>query len=298
MSPAGCTVRAACAFVVFAVSLPVLAQGDAGGYPSRPVRIVVPFGPGSGPDVRTRQLGQKLAADWGQPVVVENRPGAGGQLALEQVAHAMPDGYTLVMAGQSPLAIAPHLAKLRFDPLKDFAPVTRTSKGAIVLTLNAQLPVRSVPELIGYASRNPSRLNAASWGPATVTHLALELFMRAAGIRITHVPYKSAAQAINEVAAGQVQLAFDFYPAIGAQLKAGRLRAIAVSGGERMPALPEVPTFTEVGVAEMATVSGWQGVALPAGTRGDIVQKLYGAVVRALALPDMRASYTESGFET
>jgi len=300
MNPATRALRAACALVALVLALPVLAQARdaAAGYPDRPVRLVVPFGAGSGPDVRTRQLGQKLAEAWGQSVIVENRPGAGGQLAMEQVARAAPDGYTLVMAGQSPVAIAPHLAKLRYDPLKDFAPVTRTSKGAIVLVVNPQLPVRTVAELVEHASRNPDRLHAASWGTATVTHLALELFTRAVGVRITHVPYRAAAQAVGELVAGEVQLAFDFYPAIGPQVKAGRLRAIAVSGRERLPALPEVPTFTEAGVREMETLSGWQGVAAPARTPRAIVDRIQAAVARALALPDVRASYTDSGFDT
>ena len=299
MNPAKRSFRAACALAAIAVALPVLAQprDPVAGYPNRPVRIVVPFGAGSGPDVRARQLGQKLAEAWGQPVIVENRPGAGGQLGMEQVAHAAPDGYTLVMAGQSPVAIAPHLAKLRFDPLKDFTPVTRTGKGAIVLVVNPELPVRTVGELVDYAHRNPGKLNAASWGSGTVTHLALELFMRSAGVTIAHVPYKAAGQAVAELVAGQVQLAFDFYPAIGPQVKSGRLRAIAVSGRERLPALSDVPTFSEAGVREMDTVSGWQGVAVPAGTPREIVAKLHAAVARALALPDVRASYTESGFE-
>jgi tripartite-type tricarboxylate transporter receptor subunit TctC len=300
MKPATRAFRAACALAALAVALPAAAQtrDPAAGFPDRPVRLVVPFGAGSGPDLRARQLGQKLADDWGQPVVVENRPGAGGQLAMEQVAKAAPDGYTLVMAGQSAVAIAPHLAKLRYDPLNDFAPVTRTSSGTIILVLNAQLPVRTVAELVDHANRNPGKLNAASWGSATITHLALEQFMRTAGIRITHVPYKAAGQAVAELVAGQVQLAFEFYPAVGPQLKAGRLRAIAVSGRERIPVLPEVPTFTEAGMRELETISGWQGVAAPAGTPREVVAKLQGAVARVLALPDIRASYTETGFQT
>jgi tripartite-type tricarboxylate transporter receptor subunit TctC len=300
MNPATCAFRTACALAALAVALPGLAQtrDPAGGYPNRPVRLVVPFGPGSGPDIRARQLGQKLTEQWGQPIIIENRPGAGGQLAMEQVARAVPDGYTLVMAGQSPVAIAPHLEKLRFDPLKDFTPVTRTGKGAIVLVVNAQLPIRTVAELVDYANRDPGKLNAASWGSATITHLALELFMRTADVRITHVPYKAAGQAVAELVAGQVQLAFDFYPAIGPQVKAGRLRAVAVSGRDRLPALPDVPTFAEVGLREMETVSGWQGVAVPAGTPREIVDKIQVAVARSLAMPDVRASYTESGFET
>jgi tripartite-type tricarboxylate transporter receptor subunit TctC len=287
-------VQAACALIALCCAFPVLAQA----YPDRPVRLVVPFGAGSGPDVRAREIGQKLAEQWGQPVIIENRAGAGGQLAMEQVARAAPDGYTLVMAGQSAVAIAPHLAKLRYDPLQDFAPVTRTSKGAIILAANADLPVRSVAELVDHARRDPGKLNAASWGPATITHLALELFSRSAGAKITHVPYKSAGQAIAELTAGQVQLAFEFYVAIGPQLKSGRLRAIAVSGRERLPALPDVPTFTEAGVREMEPVSGWQGIAAPAGTPHDVVQRIQAAVARALAAPEIRASYVASGFET
>jgi tripartite-type tricarboxylate transporter receptor subunit TctC len=283
----------------FAVAPAVLAQkrDPADGYPNKPIRLVVPFGSGSGPDVRSRQLGQKLADDWGQSVVVENRPGAGGQLAMEQVARAQPDGHTLVMAGQSPVAIAPHMVKVRYDPLKDFAAVTRTSKGAIILVVNADVPLQSIAELINHAKRNPGKLNAASWGSATITHLALELFMRTAGVKIVHVPYKAAGQAITELMGGQVQLTFDFYPAISAQVKAGRLRAIGVSGRVRLAALQDVPTFTEAGLVEMETVSGWQGVAVPVGTPRQIVNKLRNAVARALALPDVKASYMESGFE-
>ena len=291
--------RAACVLAALVVATPIFAQSsDATGYPNQPVHLVVPFGAGSGPDVRARQLGQKLTEQWGQPVVVENRPGAGGQLAMGQVARAAPDGYTLVMAGQSPMAIAPHLVKLPYDPLRDFTAVTRTSRGPIILVVNPELPARTVAEFVDYANRNPGQLNAASWGAATITHLALERFMRTANVEIVHVPYKSAGQAVTELMAGRVQLAFEFYPTIGGQLKAGRLRAIAVSGRERLPALPEVPTFTEAGMQDMETVSGWQGVAVPAGTPREVVDKLQAAVARALALPDVQKSYTDSGFET
>jgi tripartite-type tricarboxylate transporter receptor subunit TctC len=203
------------------------------------------------------------------------------------------------MAGQSNLAIAPHLVKQSFDPLKDFIPVTRMSIGSIVLVVNGDLPVRTVAELVDYAKRNPGKLNAASWGNATITHLALELFNQTAGVQITHVPYKGGpSQYLNDLVTDRVQVAFEFYPAIGSQVKAGRLRAVAVSGRERVRLLPDVPTFTEAGLREMETVSGWQGVAVPARTPQEIVGKLQAAIARVLAQPDVRGSYLDTGFDT
>jgi len=293
MTPATLWLRAACALGA-ATIIPALAQPD---YPSRPVKLVVPFGAGSSPDVRGRELGQKLAEQWGQPVIIENRPGAGGQLALEQVARAAPDGYTLALAGQSALAIAPHLAKQRFDPLQDFTPVTRLSAARMVLAVNVGVPARTLGELIDEAKRHPGKLNAASWGPGTITHLALELFEQTTGARITHVPYKSGVQAIAELLAGQVQVAFEFPVAVAPHVHAGRLRALAVSGRERLPMLPGVPTFTEAGVPAMASVSGWQGLAGPAGMPREIALRVQQATARVLALPEVRASYLASGTE-
>jgi tripartite-type tricarboxylate transporter receptor subunit TctC len=228
--------------------------------------------------------------------VIENRPGAGGQLALEQAARAAPDGYTLVLAGQSALAITPHFAKPPFDPLKDFTPMTRLSAARIVLVVNAAVPARTVGELVAEANRQPGKLNAASWGPGTITHLALELFDRATGASITHVPYKSGGgQAVAELLAGQVQLAFEFPIAVAPHVKSGRLRALAVSGREQLAMLPDVLTFKEAGVPAMESVVGWQGLAGPAGVPREIALRVQQATARVLALPEVRASYLASG---
>lgn len=282
-----------------ALALPAsaIASDPAAVFPERAVRIIVPFGAGSGPDVRARQLGEKLSALWGQPVIVENRAGAGGQIGMQQAAGAAPDGYTLVMAGQSAMAIQPHLVRQPFDPLKDFIPVASTGKGAMVLVVGPKVPVASVRDLIVLAQREPGKLNGASWGNGTIPHLALELFKRMAAVDIAHVPYKDAGQAVKDLMAGEIQLAFDFLQLLGPQIRAGRLKALAVTGAGRLAALPDVPTFTEAGLRGMEHVGGWQGVAVPAGTPPAIVDKLNAAIVRVLSLPDVRASYVDVGFE-
>lgn len=291
-------VRAVAGVAAVIVASAALAQArDASTYPNRTVRLVVPFGAGSGPDMRARQLGDKLTQLLGQPVIVDNRPGAGGQIGMQHVASAAADGYTLVMAGQSALAIQPHLTAQPFDPLKAFIPVASTGTGAVVLVVSEKFPVHSVKELIALAQRDPRKLNAASWGNATIPHLALELFKRSAQVDIAHVPYKDASLALKDLIAGEVQLTFDFLQLVGPQLKAGRVRALAVTGPTRLVALPNVPTFTELGLPDMESVRGWQGVAVPTGTPPEIVDKLHAAIVRVLALPDVRASYVDVGFE-
>jgi tripartite-type tricarboxylate transporter receptor subunit TctC len=264
-------------------------------YPNRPVRIVVPAGPGSPPDVRARQIAQKLAADWAQPVIVENRPGAGGQIALEAVARAAPDGATLGLAGPSPLTITPHLRKQPFDPLKDFVPVAGIGYAPILLFVNGALPVSSARELLDYAKNNPGKLNSASWGEATTNHLALELFKRANGVEIAHVPYSDGSRAVTDLLGGQVHIAFDWLHLTRGHLKSGRLKALAVSGSARLPSYPDIPTFAEAGVMGMDAVGGWLGFVAPAGTPDAIVRKIHAAVARAFEDPQIRIETLDLG---
>lgn len=264
-------------------------------YPDRPVRIVVGLGPGTPPDVRARQIAQKLSAEWRQPVIVENRPGAGGQVAMEVVARAAPDGYTLAMASQSTLTIMPHLRRLPFDPFKDFVPVTGIGFAPILLVTSGKLPVASAHQLIEHAKRNPGALSAASYGEATINHLALEQFNRSNGVRITHVPYGDGARAVTDLLNGQVQLSFDFLHLTRAHVRSGSLKALAVSGSKRLSAYPDIPTFAEAGVSGMDTVGGWLGLVAPANTPLAIVRKFQAAVARTFEDPELVAQITELG---
>jgi tripartite-type tricarboxylate transporter receptor subunit TctC len=267
-------------------------------YPDRPVRLVVPSGPGTPADVRARQIGQKLAADWGQAVVVENRPGAGGQLALELVARAAPDGYTLGMAGGSQLTILPHLRKLPFDPMHDFVPAAGIGYAPILLIANGALPASSAQQLLDFARKNPGKLNAASSGEATTAHLALELFNRANGVQIAHVPYSDGGRVVTDLLSGHVQIAFDWLHLTRSHIKTGRLKALAVSGNQRLPSYPDIPTFAEAGISGMDSVGGWLGFVAPARTPQSVIRKIHAAVARAFEDPEIRAQTLDLGAYT
>lgn len=289
--------RAAAAVAIAAsISLVCAQTRDAAAFPERVVRIFVQAGPGGPPDLRARLIASKLADRWGKPVIVDNRPGAGGQLALDQVAHSAPDGYSLVLAGQGLLVIAPHLRKLPYDPLKELTPITPVGISPVILVVNAALPVRNVAELIAHAKRNPGKLNAASAGIATTNHLAIILFSRAAGVAMTHVPYKDGVgQTLVDLNAGQTDLIFDVFTSLGPHLKSGRLRALAVSGPHRMAVLPDVPTFAEAGFPELGPVFIWSGFFARAGTPRAIVDRLNGTIRDTLRLADVQASFIANG---
>ncbi len=291
---------AACAAAIVASSLPARAQlaDPVAQYPSRPVRVVVPSGPGSPPDVRARQIARKLELEWRQPVVVENRPGAGGQIALELVARAAPDGYTLGMAGPSPLTITPHLRQQPFDPLRDFAPVAGIGYAPILLLANGALPVSDAQQLLDHARKNPGKLNAASWGEGTTNHLALEVFKRANGVQIAHIPYSDGSRAVTDLLRGEVQIAFDWLHLTRGHIRNGRLKALAVSGHQRLPSYPDIPTFAEAGIAGMDSVGGWLGFVAPARTPDEIARKVHAAVARAFEDPEIRAETLDLGAYT
>lgn len=282
--------RAWCLFLAALLAAPAAAQT----YPSRPVRLVVGFPPGGGVDINARLLAPKLAEYLGQQFVVDNRPGAGTNIANELVAKAPPDGTTLLL-NTSALAINMSLYRnLPFDALRDFTPVSLFSESPNVLVVPAKLPVTSVRELVAQAQAAPGRLNYSSAGVGTTQHLAAELFKLRTKSFIVHIPYKGSAPSLTALMAAEVELSFANIPAIQAHVKSGRLRALAVAAPKRDPQLPEVPTMKEAGV-EGVEVAVWYGVFAPAATPKEIIQVLANAVIRATRDPETRRRLLEQG---
>ena len=276
-----------------AIVPPAAAQAPA--YPTKPIRIVVPFPPGGATDILAREVAQKLNDAWGQQVIVDNRPGAGGNIGSELVAKAAPDGYTLEMGTVGTHAINASLyAKMPYDNVKDFVPIILVAGVPNVLEVNPSLPVNSVAELIAYAKANPGKLNFASSGNGTSIHLSGELFKAMAGVEMTHVPYKGSAPALQDLIAGQVQLMFDNLPPSLPQIKAGKLRALAVTSSVRAPALPDVPTVAEAGLPGFEA-SSWFGLLAPAGTSPAIVAKINAEVAKWLATPEAKENLSKQG---
>jgi tripartite-type tricarboxylate transporter receptor subunit TctC len=270
------TLGAGCAF----------AQGAAN-YPSKPIRIVVPFAAAGTTDILARAVGNEMQKAWGHSVVVENRPGAGGNLGSDIVAKAAPDGYTLLVGAVSPQAINVTLyPKMPYDVMRDFVHITLLAAVPNLLEVNPNVPVKTVRELIDLAKAKPGQLAYASSGSGTSIHLSAELFKTMAGVDMLHIPYKGSAPAVTDLIAGQVQLMFDNLPSSIAQVKAGKLRAIAVTTLQRSPALPDVPTIAESGLPGY-DASSWFGMHAPAGTPKEIVNKIYVTVARALHTPEM-----------
>jgi tripartite-type tricarboxylate transporter receptor subunit TctC len=264
-------------------------------YPTKPIRLVVPFPPGGATDILARDVAQKLTEAWGQSVIVDNRPGAGGNIGSELVAKSAPDGYTLEMGTVGTHAINASLyAKMPYDHVKDFMPVILVAGVPNVLVVNPAVPANSVAELIAYAKANPGKLNFASSGNGTSIHLSGELFKVMAGVQITHIPYKGSAPALQDLLAGQVQMMFDNLPPSLPQIKAGKLRALAVTSLTRAPALPDVPTLSESGLPSFEA-SSWFGILVPAGTPAPIVTKLNAEIAKWLATPEAKEKLAKQG---
>lgn len=270
-------------------------SAQAAPYPGRPVRFVVPITTGGSNDVVARAIAQRLTDLWGQPVTVENRPGAGMNLGAEFVARSAPDGYTWLLGANNIFVFNPHVGKTPFDPFKDFSPVTNVALVPFVLVVNPALPVRNVAELIDYARRNPAALNYGSSGNGSPQQLATEQLKFATGIQIQHVPYKGAMGAITDLIGGRIQVFIGAVNSLLPHIREGRLRLLAGAGGKRFAAFPDLPAIAETvpGVA----LDVWLGVFMPAGVPADIIAKANADITRALQQPDVKANLAGQGIE-
>lgn len=267
------------------------------GYPSKPIRFIVPYAPGGSTDIVARLLAQKLAEALGQQVLVDNRPGAGGSIGADLVAKSPPDGYTMVTAVTGIMAINQFLyRKLPFDPEKDFAPVTQVGSLPLILVVHPSIPAKNVKELIAIAKAKPGQLNYGSSGVGTATHMTTELFKTMAGVDIVHIPYKGSGQVMGDIVGGQLALIFDQIVSSLPHVQAGKLRMLAITSSKRFQSLPDVPTVAESSVPGYESIS-WAGVAVPAGTPKEIVARLHAEIVKVLAMPDIRERFVRDGIE-
>lgn len=265
-------------------------------YPARPIRLILPFPPGGPTDILGRIIAERMTTDLGQPVVIENRGGAGGNVGAEAAAKSAPDGYTIVLVAPS-LAISPSLyAKLNYDPVRDFAPVSLVGVVPNVMVVNPAVPAKTLGEFIALAKAKPGGMNFGSGGSGTSNHLAGELFNLDAGVKLVHVPYKGVNLAMNDVITGQVQLVVIGVPAALPFIQSGRLRALAVIVPQRLAVLPEVPTAAEAGLPNYE-VTTWYGVLAPAGTPKPIVAKLNAEVARVMQAPDLQERFAAIGIQ-
>jgi tripartite-type tricarboxylate transporter receptor subunit TctC len=276
-----------------------LASGAALGqaYPTKPIRLIVPFPAGGAVDISARAIGTELTKSLGQPVVVENRPGAGGNLAAEAAARAAPDGYTLFMATSAILAVNPVLyAKVPFDPVKDFAPISVVVSSDNILIVHPAVPANSVGELIALAKANPGKYSYASSGVGSSTHLAAEMFKMMAGVDLLHVPYKGGPPGVVDLLAGQVNMIFDLVPSALPHIRSGKVRALGVAGAQRSPLLPAVPLISDVGLPNYQS-SVWFGLVAPAGTPAEIVSRLSAEVAKGAQQAEFRDRLTGMGYD-
>jgi tripartite-type tricarboxylate transporter receptor subunit TctC len=265
-------------------------------YPNRPVQIIVPFTPGTGMDILARTVGQKLSERWGQPVLVDNRPGASGNIGTDMVVKAAPDGYTLLITANTLVMTVSLYRNVPYDPIRDLAPVEEMATGTMAVTLNPAVPARTLKELVAYAKANPGKLAYGSPGVGTPQHLATELFKSTAGIDLLHVPYKGSAGAITGLLSGDVAVMFNALHAVLPQVKAGKISAIAVGGPKRSRVAADIPTFAESGYPDF-DVDFWYGLLAPAATPREIIAKLNQDITQILNTPEMRETLSSQGLE-
>jgi len=283
--------RTLVAVAVATISSSAFAQA----WPSKPIKVIVPFPPGGGTDLIARELSTKVAIATKWVFVVENRPGAGGNLGVDAVAKSPADGYTLVLGQTSNLAINPSLySKMPYDAQKDLVPIVHVADAPLVLVTNADSPFKTLADVVKAAKEKPGRINFASPGNGTVAHLSSELLQKAAGIKLQHVPYKGAAQAVTDLMGGNVELYMSSVPTLLGHIKQGKLRPLAVTSSKRVDDLPDVPTVAESGYKSFETVT-WFGFLAPAGTPKDVVSKLNAEFNKALKQPDVRKKLSDEG---
>jgi tripartite-type tricarboxylate transporter receptor subunit TctC len=265
-------------------------------YPNKPIRIVVPFAPGGSTDLLARRVGDKLAAAWGQPVVVDNRPGAGGTIGADFVAKSAPDGYTLLAGVTGSNAIAQALyPKLPYDVMKDFSPVSMIVSAPLVLAVNPDVEAKTAAEFLALVKSKPGALSYGSAGNGTSMHLTGEMYKQAAEVSMVHVPYRGSAGMLTDLIAGQIQVTFGDVLVLLPQIEAGKIRALAVTSKARLPLLPDLPTLNEAGLEGFEALS-WQGFFAPAGTPPELVEKLSAEVNRAMRSPDIKDYFAARGF--
>lgn len=266
-----------------------------GNYPSKPIRMIVPFAPGGSTDIIARLVGERMGRELGQPVVIENKGGGGGAIGAAEAARAAPDGYVLSIATVSTMAVNPACYdKLSYDPLKDFQPVTNFANTANVLAVNPKFPAQDFEAFVAELKKNPDKFSYGTSGQCSVNHLAGEAFRVATGTDIVHVPYRGSGPAVVDTVAGQVQILFDNIPSSMSQIEAGRLRAVAVAWPQRLAGLPDVPTYAEAGFPQL-NQPVWYGLLAPAGTPMDIVNKLRDAAVKVLKQPEVIEALEKQG---
>jgi tripartite-type tricarboxylate transporter receptor subunit TctC len=272
------------------------AQAQAQAFPTKPVKLVVTYPPGGSSDLMARIMGQKLTEVWGQPVIIESKPGAAGSIGMEFTARQPADGYTFVVGNLGPASVNPLITKVPYNMEKDFIPVSLTATGPNILVVPAASPFKNLNDLLVAARNKPGSLNFGTSGPGSMAHLGGELIMRQANVKMVGVPYKGGGLAVNDLLAGQIDMMVSDALPVSQHIKTGRLRALAITSGKRSPLSPEIPTFAEAGLPGLVAVNWW-GVFLPAGTPKPVVDAYYSALVKIMANPDLKERFAGLGVE-